>query len=468
MMHLFKREKVILKDDLFFNRLRKKQYSNLDEQKQTYLDYTGANLYSKFQIHQHQKMLENTIFGNPHSMNPTSHKSTYFIEEARLKVLIFFNARGYTCVFTQNVSAALKIVGESYPFDESSTFLLSSDNHNSVNGIREYCNNKKGKTIYAPLNYEDLQLNEDFLISQFEKAPKGKHNLFAFPAQSNASGIKHSLKWIAHAQQKGFDVLLDATAFAPTNKLDLSAVKPDFVTISFYKIFGYPTGIGCLLIKNETFNKLKKPWFAGGTVTISTIATQDKFLSHGSRRFEDGTLDYASIPAIQIGIDYIQSIGLERISNRVSSLIHYLRCELEKLTHENGTPIVKLYGSKYPECQGGNLLMNFFDQDGKIYPYEKIGQMAGKQKISICSGYFCNPGIDETNHRISAEELTHYFRSRTDGDYQSMTRFSGKTRGAIRVSVGLATVKKDLDKFMSFVTDLKDSKLVDWTLAAVK
>ena len=48
----------------------------------------------------------------------------------------------------------------------------------------------------------------------------------------------------------------------PTNRLDLSEVKPDFVTVSFYKMFGYPTGVGCLLIRNTVLGKLQRPWFA--------------------------------------------------------------------------------------------------------------------------------------------------------------------------------------------------------------
>ena len=87
-------------------------------------------------------------------------------------------------------------------------------------------------------------------------------NLLAYPAQSNFSGVKHPLALINAARDLGWHVLLDAAAFVPTNRLDLRAVTPDFVTISFYKMFGYPTGVGCLLIRNATLNRLRRPWFA--------------------------------------------------------------------------------------------------------------------------------------------------------------------------------------------------------------
>ena len=91
------------------------------------------------------------------------------------------------------------------------------------------------------------------------------------PAQSNFSGVKHPLDLVDEAQAAGWDVLLDAAAFVPTNPLDLQAVKPDFVVLSFYKMFGYPTGVGCLLVRDRALARLHRPWFAGGTVNFATV-----------------------------------------------------------------------------------------------------------------------------------------------------------------------------------------------------
>ncbi len=446
-------------DENFFNELRAKEYETLDAQQQTYLDYTGGNLYARSQVLQHQDLLLHNIFGNPHSTNPTSQKSTDWVEATRSKILTYFNASDYICVFTQNASGALKIIGESYPFNEKSTLLLLSDNHNSVNGIREYCNSKKGHTLYAPLNYEDLQINEEALKNLMENKAGENNNLFAFPAQSNVSGVKHDLKWIDYAQQKGFDVLLDAAAFVPTSRLDLSAHHPDFVAVSFYKIFGYPTGVGCLLIKKSTFPKLTKPWFAGGTVTLVSVVSQQRFLSAGHERFEDGTLNYNNIPAVKIGLEYIESIGIDRIAARVKSLLQYLATELKQLHHDNGHHIVKIFGPDNFDHRGGNLIMNFFDVNDKVYPFEQMEDLASAQSISIRSGCFCNPGIDEINNCITNEEISKYFMSRDKGDYHDMITFLGKMRGATRVSVGIATTRRDLDKFIELAHSLKNRSL---------
>src|SRR2546421_2841236 len=55
-----------------------------------------------------------------------------------------------------------------------------------------------------------------------------------------------------------------------TNRLDLSSWHRDFVPLSFYKIFGYPTGVGCLLARKGALAKLRRPWYAGGTITLSS------------------------------------------------------------------------------------------------------------------------------------------------------------------------------------------------------
>ncbi|MEJ0080593.1 MAG: aminotransferase class V-fold PLP-dependent enzyme [Puia sp.] len=121
----------------------------------------------------------------------------------------YFNASEYYCVFTQNASGALQIVGECYPFCRGSQFLLTADNHNSVNGIREYCNSKGGETIYSEIDAVSLSINEAELDKRLQASASATERLFAFPAQSNVSGVRHSLEWIKKAQDRGWDVLLD-------------------------------------------------------------------------------------------------------------------------------------------------------------------------------------------------------------------------------------------------------------------
>ena len=133
--------------------MRAREYARLDAHDQTYLDYTGAGLYGESQLQEHQELLRAGIFGNPHSNSPASSTSTHFAEQARRAVLAFLNASPdeYVVVFTANASGALKLVGESFPFTTRSRYLLTADNHNSVNGIREFARSHDATVTYMPL-----------------------------------------------------------------------------------------------------------------------------------------------------------------------------------------------------------------------------------------------------------------------------------------------------------------------------
>ena len=123
-----------------FARLRRTEYGRLDRTGHVYLDYTGGGLHADGQIEAHAALLHNRVLGNPHSNNPASLASSELVEQARQAVCDFLRAprEEYLCVFTANASAALRLVGEAYPFAPGGRFALTVDNHNSVNGIREF------------------------------------------------------------------------------------------------------------------------------------------------------------------------------------------------------------------------------------------------------------------------------------------------------------------------------------------
>lgn len=108
-------------------------------------------------------------------------------------------------------------------------------------------------------------LKEEEIIQKLREASEGKSsikensiNLLAYPAESNFAGKKWPLEWINRFHNKtlwgknsSFFVILDAAAYVPTNPLNLTKYPADFIPISFYKMFGWPTGIGALIVKND-------------------------------------------------------------------------------------------------------------------------------------------------------------------------------------------------------------------------
>ena len=440
----------------YLDDLRAREYARLDAGKHIYLDYTGGSLYALSQLQAHHDLLAANVFGNPHSSNPTSLAMTHLIEQARAFILRYFRAdpQEYLAIFTQNASHALKLVGESYPFEGGDHYTLTFDNHNSVNGIREFARARGASISYVPVVQPDMCVNEDDLVTVLERGRPGGHNLFAYPAQSNFSGVQHSLAWIEQAQAQGWDVLLDAAAFVGTNRLDLSRWQPDFVPISFYKMFGYPTGVGCLLARRRALARLRRPWFAGGTITVASVQGDRYYLAEGEAAFEDGTLNYLSLPAVEIGLQHLEAIGLETIHERVCALTGWLLTNVLALHHANGQALVRLYGPATTAGRGGTVTVNFYRADGRMIDHRLIEQAANQANISLRTGCFCNPGDGEIALGLDAGELHSCFRQPLHQTRLTIDDFrlciDGKSSGAVRISLGLVSNFADIYTFVEF------------------
>jgi molybdenum cofactor sulfurtransferase len=444
--------------------LRTTEYARLDAQEHVYLDYTGGGLYAECQLREHMELLRNHVFGNPHSTNPASQAMTTQAERARRFVLNYFHAspEEYVVIFTPNASGALKLVGESYPFTPDGQYLLTFDNHNSVNGIREFAQAKGAAITYVPIEPPDLRINEVHLHRLLAQGRPGQPNLFAYPAQSNVTGVQHPLDWIAEAQQQGWHVLLDGAAFVPSNCLDLSVWHPDFVPLSFYKMFGYPTGVGCLLARKSALAKLRRPWFAGGTITLSSVLAADAtglgfYLTPDEAGFEDGTINYLMLPAVEIGLRYLETVGIETIHERTRCLSGWLLEQLLELRHSNDQPAVRIYGPISTERRGGTIAFNFCDPSGVILDCYAIQEKANQYGISLRSGCFCNPGVREIALGLTREDLATVFRQKDRMTYEQFLHvIDNQKQGALRVSVGLATNFADVYHFMQFAQSILD------------
>lgn len=446
---------------LHLDALRAAEYGRLDEHGHIYLDYTGAGLHAASQVRQHAELLNTQALGNPHSASPASSRTTAFVEGARRAVLEWFDAGGdYTAIFTANATGALKHVGESYPFCSSGRLLLSADNHNSVNGIREFARAAGTPIGYVPLTVPELRLDASALDAMLGQMTPGAAHLFAFPAQSNFTGVQHPLDLIARAQDRGWDVLLDAAAYVSTNRLSLRQARPDFVNISFYKMFGYPTGVGCLLARNAALARLRRPWFAGGTVNFATVGGRRHILSPGEAGFEDGTLNYLSIAGVEIGLRHLAAAGIDAIHARVECLTSWLLDRLVAMRHSNGRPMVRIYGPLTTTMRGGIVTMNFYDPEGHLLDYRRVEELAGQQGISFRTGCFCNPGPGEAAEGITEEDVAAALARSPDLTLplflQMIAHDGGKSAGAIRVSFGIASNFADARRFVEFAESLRD------------
>jgi len=443
--------------------LRATEYSYLDAGGHVYLDYTGAGLAARSQLLAHQARLRTGVYGNPHSENPTSSAATLLVERTRGAVLRYFNATAdeYAVIFTPNATGACRLVGEAYPFGWRSRFVLTADNHNSVNGIREFAARHGTRVAYVGLSGSELRVSEAGMLAAIGRGHGDRPGLFAYPAQSNFSGVRHPLSWVYRAQAAGYDVLLDAAAFVPTSRLDLSVVKPEFVTISWYKMFGFPTGIGCLLARRDALARLRRPWFSGGTIMGVSVAGGWHQMLIGEAAFEDGTVNFLSIPDVAVGLDWIRGIGIDLIHQRVEMLTAWLLECLGRMRHSSGAPMIRVYGPASSAARGGTVALNFLYPDGQVVDERAVARDSSAAGISLRTGCFCNPGAGESAFGLTRRHLRGARRTMTRGrgtgtgtgtgtveDYLSLVGLP--TGGAVRVSLGVASTLDDVDAFLDF------------------
>jgi len=499
---------------VLLDRLRASEYCYLDAGGHVYLDYTGAGLPARAQLAAHAERILGRCFGNPHSESPTSAASTELVERARLAVLAHFNAppEEYAAIFTPNATGACRLVGEAYPFGSRSRLVLTHDNHNSVNGIREFARARGAITQYVPFCSPELRVDDDAVRQVLARRRPGqlgavcrvarcgvapwagrglrvrrqrslaqeaavdanrpaaalaraaaprRRGLFAYPAQSNFSGVQHPLSWIEMAHEHGYDVLLDAAAYVPSNRLDLSSVKPEFVPVSWYKVFGYPTGVGCLIARREALGRLWRPWFAGGSVSVASALGDWHMLAGDEARFEDGTLSFLQVPDLESGLSWVNKIGMDLIHQRVVCLTGWLIDRLAALRHGNGEPMARIYGPASTRDRGGTVAFNLLDPSGRVVDERAVARATAAAGISIRTGCFCNPGAGEGAFELTKADWRRALRGRARTLDQYVELLGLPSGGALRASVGLASNVDDVERFLVFLEMTYRDHVVD-------
>ena len=265
--------------------------------------------------------------------------------------------------------------------------------------------------------------------------------------------------------------LLDAAALASTAPLDLSdpATAPDFVALSFYKIFGFPN-IGALIVRKDSAHVLEsRKYFGGGTVEM-VIAVNDTWhvKKEGSLhdRLEDGTLPFHSIFALDHAMNVHERLygpnPMKFISMHTAQLGKQLYDGLTGLKHHNGLPLCRIYKDDCavygdPSVQGSTVAFNVQMADGKLVGFEEVEQAADERSIFVRSGSLCNPGGVATYLNWSPAEMKAAFAAghRCSNPTQIML---GKPTGVVRVSLGAMSTAGDVHTLLRFLEEVYVSK----------
>jgi molybdenum cofactor sulfurtransferase len=456
---------------------------------------------------------------------------------------------GYELIFTSGTTEALRIVAERFPWSSGScreqscgrdgrssppSLLVFPPNaHTSVIGMRgpalsrgatfrcerleEFCakglgrsdtrrtgpSSRTGTTIQDSLSSSSSSTTH---CQQYQTCDKTR-NLLVIPAECNFGGTIPDTKKIVESADATSDsdsqwyTLLDLAKAASTSPIDLKDLNPTFAVLSFYKMFGEPTGLGALFVKRSCIDLLTMNggdgtnyYFGGGSVDMvlthqyrmapRTEPTPLASLSHG-------TVHFRGIAALGHGLDELNRRGgMSRIRDHAHCLAAELSRRLKALRHANGRLAIALYGawggtnkpkpsrhttktatSNDLQVQAGpTVAFNVIREDGSYVGYNEVSKLAALNHppIQFRTGCFCNPGACQEALEWSDEDILHNYETtgHVCGDHIDIVH--GRPTGAIRASLGKDSLWEDLDALVTFLDRLFVNNLNKASLSSPK
>jgi len=275
-------------------------------------------------------------YANVHrGLHYLANEATEAYEGARETARAFINAaRKEEIVFTRNATEAINLVAYTFGRErikEGDEIVLSIMEHHSNIVPWHFLRERYGAVIkWAPIDEDG-----NFLIDEFEKLLGPKTKMVAITQMSNALGSPVPVKEVVRiAHARGIPVLVDGAQGSVHLDVDVQDIGCDFYAMTGHKLYG-PTGIGVLYGKYE--HLVAMPPFNGGGEMIQEVSEDRITYGEPPYRFEAGTP--AIVQAIGLGaaLDYITSIGKDRIRAHETELVRYAH---ERLTQINSLRII--------------------------------------------------------------------------------------------------------------------------------
>lgn len=281
---------------------------------------------------------------------------TRWINRSRERLAEFINAEsGAEIIFTLNTTQAINMVALGLRFEPGEVVLISGAEHNS-NLLPWLRLQQNGGVRVEHLSAAE---SEQFDLAAFEdRLRKSPVRLISLAWTSNVTGSTLPAKEIiAAAHRHGALVLLDGAQTVPHQHVDVRALNVDFLAFSLHKMCG-PRGVGVLYAKKEFINSppgspnALEPVILGGGNAIDT-SFENYQLLEGPERFEAGIPDYPGQIAAGAAVDYLLSVGMERIREWEENLNRYLSARIQEQYEQLGW--LEILGPQEPERRGGIL-----------------------------------------------------------------------------------------------------------------
>ena len=302
-----------------------------------------------------------------------SQEATDKYEKARHKIQKHFNAKySHEIILTSGTTHGINLVAHGFSsiLNQGDEVIVSAlEHHSNIVPWQMLCEHTGAKLKVIPMNEEG-----ELIISEFDKLLSNKTKLVFVNHVSNALGTINPIEDIIEkAHQIGAAVLVDGAQATPHLIPDVQNLNVDFYVASAHKMCG-PTGVGMLYGKQEWLKKL--PPYQGGGEMIAEVTFEKTTYADLPHKFEAGTPNICGGIAFGSAIDYMHSVGFDKISAYEHELLEYAT---QKLSQIDG---LKIYGTSKHKTA-----VISFNLEG-IHPYD-VGTILDKMGIAVRTGHHC-------------------------------------------------------------------------------
>jgi cysteine desulfurase / selenocysteine lyase len=336
---------------------------------------SGASAQKPVQVLEKMDQVYRFEYANVHrGAYSLSQIATDNYESARETVANFLNAKTPDeIVFTRNVTSAINLVAHSY----GRTFLSAGDEI-IISHMEHHANIVPWQLLREAIGIEIkvVPIDDDgnFLMEDFEKLLSPKTKLVAVTQVSNVLGSILPVKEIVRkAHDVGAHVLIDGCQGVVHEGMDVQDLDAEFYAFTGHKLYG-PSGIGVLWGKLDLLNRM--PPYEGGGDMIESVTFEKTTYRDAPARFEAGTPPIVEAIGLAAAIDYVTSIGLDKITNHESKLLNYATNELSQI---DGLRIIGQADRKA-------AIISFVLAD--VHPHD-ISTIIDSKGVAVRAGHHC-------------------------------------------------------------------------------
>ncbi|MGD0099067.1 MAG: cysteine desulfurase [Acidobacteriota bacterium] len=342
-----------------------------------------------------------------------SERATASYETSREKVRHFINAASVQeIVFLRGTTEAINLVAQTYGKTHvgagDEVLISAMEHHSNIVPWQMLCDEKDARLRIVPIT-----LTGEFVFEQYKKLLGPRTRLVAVTSVSNSLGTINPIREIVRlAHEHNVPVLVDGAQAIQHMPVDVQALDCDFFAFSGHKMYG-PTGIGVLYGKERLLEAM--PPYQGGGDMISSVTFEKTLYNRLPYKFEAGTPNVAGGIGLGVAIDYLESIGMGRITMNEQDLIAYGTRLLEAIED------LRIIGTAKNKASVLSFVLN------GIHPHD-IGTILDKEGIAIRTGHHC------------AQPVMEFF----------------KIPATARASLGLYNTREDIEALLAGIRKVKE------------